>query len=174
MIRKARSSLGRNNVKKTRSPILIHNPHATIHKNVFSDNGNSLEPENNRQPLITTILSPNLEQIQFVTSFISTVFPLEGLYPQLSHLGTCFWTVPQYLTQSKALDLAAQCLGLGYFGRSSENQGIISNSRQIYSYALRQISRDISNVESGFSSTTLCAIMLLGLYEVSLKFPKSK
>ncbi len=166
MIRKAQSPLGAHNVKKIHTSRLIRNSRTSVHKEVFSNDDYSLEQESNGQLFITTISSPNLEQSQFVTSFVSTVFPLEGVHPQLSHLATCFWSVPQHLTQSKALDLAAQCLALGHFGRLSGNQNLISDSRQIYGNALRRVSRDISDVESGFSSITLCAIMLLGLYEV--------
>jgi hypothetical protein len=115
---------------------------------------------------LRTFNSPSLNQSQIVSSFVSNFFPPSSLIPELSFFGNWLWCVPKYIGHSRALDCAAQCLALAYFGRMVGYADALYSSRRSYAIALRNLSKAISNKRSGLSSETLCTTMLLSLYEV--------
>ncbi|KAH8800383.1 hypothetical protein F5884DRAFT_810157 [Xylogone sp. PMI_703] len=74
--------------------------------------------------------------------------------------------VPQYLGRSPALDRAVSCLNLHIAGLMSCSTNLVAESRQLYGQALLDLQRAINHKNTGFSSETLCATMMLSLYEL--------
>jgi Fungal specific transcription factor domain len=116
---------------------------------------------------LTGVISPNAYHSQFLSLFISWISPPQPLAPELLFFRNWLSNVPHHIGRSQALDHASQCLTTGYYGRIAGDEHAIRSSKQMYGQALRSLQWSINDDSQGLSSETLCATMLLNLYEVS-------
>jgi Fungal specific transcription factor domain len=67
-----------------------------------------------------------------------------------------------------ALDFAARSLALAHLAQVSKQEAATLNSLESYSQALAFLSRALNRPDTRYSSETVAATMLLGLFEVCL------
>jgi len=103
---------------------------------------------------------------QTISAFISDIFPLGTLAAQSSFLGTWLWHVPPYLGRHAFLDAAALSLALVYFSRQSRDQMLLRRAELSYGAALKSLATVVAEPRKGLSAEVLCAVLLLGHFEV--------
>ncbi|KAH8728279.1 hypothetical protein GQ44DRAFT_702087 [Phaeosphaeriaceae sp. PMI808] len=104
-------------------------------------------------------------RVQLVSTFVQDLFPLHHGRRQHSFIGGWLWLVPTVLQHSPYLDLAAEAVALGYFGKQSKSRDTLVRSYSVYTNALRVLSKAIQHPKECLSSETLCAVLLLLQYE---------
>ncbi|PVH69189.1 hypothetical protein DL98DRAFT_626174 [Cadophora sp. DSE1049] len=112
-----------------------------------------------------SLMSKSLELAQTVACCVSELFPLHHMTLQLSIIGSWLWYVPQRLGNSMVLDSAARSLALAHFARVSKQEAARFTSLESYSQALAFLSRALNRQDTRYSSETVAATMLLGLFE---------
>lgn len=111
----------------------------------------------------------NADQNQnvLVTKFKESLFPDNQSVPAafksharwLSHLPPLTGTNP-------LLDAAVRAVTLVHIGRLNNSEPFVMESRPYYGQALRLLNRALQDKQSGTSSETLCAVILLSFYEM--------
>lgn len=107
-----------------------------------------------------SIISPQLFQNQAVAAISGIV--------QQEHRIVWAWFrhLPVMAGQSRALDSAIQTFSLGMIGRSRGDSGILDQSRASYIMSLSQLQNSLCHTTRWKTSETLCASVLLCLFEV--------
>jgi len=110
--------------------------------------------------------SSKADRDQILAAFVSAMFPLASGAARSSFLGTWLWHVPPRLGQNSVLDAAAQSFALAYFARLSRDVLLLRRAELSYVVALRSLATAIADPDKRLDSEVLCAVMLLGHYEV--------
>jgi hypothetical protein len=76
--------------------------------------------------------------------------------------------IPSRLGHNAALDDAVGCLTTLYSSYFMENQSAEALSRSKYVQALSSLRKCLDNKDIALASETLCASLLLGIYEVNV------
>jgi len=119
------------------------------------------------QPLISlSISSPMTYQAQCLSVL------MDHLPPNLANSDTLIMSrwisfLPSRFGKTKALDSAIACFTTQQIGTTRNDQRMLRYSRSTYIQALGRLQKAISNPAEVGSSETLCATMLLCVYEVS-------
>ncbi|PVH93735.1 hypothetical protein DM02DRAFT_695211 [Periconia macrospinosa] len=116
-------------------------------------------------PQVIQTIYTRQHRTQIITTFIQDLFPIDQGRQQHSFIGGWLWLVPSVLQQKDTLDLAAESIALGYFGKKSNSKQMLMQSYSVYSRALRCLSRALQHKDQKFASETLCAALLLVHYE---------
>ena len=116
------------------------------------------------------LISPQAELAQTVSVFLAAFNP-STQNPNGSESLKLFtpWLrfIPEYVGKSSALDTALACLSLHSIGSFSRNNAILHDSCRYYGKALHNLRRNLVGRESALAPETLCATMILTIYEVS-------
>lgn len=115
---------------------------------------------------VQQLSSSKLDRDQILSAFVSAMFPLGSSSVQSSFLGSWLWQVPSRLGSNALFDRAALSLALAYFARLSGDQAVLRNAELSYATALRSLVPAIADPSQQFGSEVLCAVLLLGHYEV--------
>lgn len=135
---------------------------------------NSSEAPENKQPRSTspgslgipsTVALPTQQDIQSLSVFIANS-SLPDRYAEIHWMRKWLSLIPSRLGTSKVLDNAVHCLASHYIGKLSGQDQVVRRAHQAYGQALLSLRQAISDPEQGVSSNTLCATMVLSLYEV--------
>lgn len=135
---------------------------------------NSSEASENKQPRSTspsslgipsTVVLSTQQDIQSLSVFI-TNSSLPDRYTEIHWMRKWLSFIPSRLGTSKVLDDAVHCLASHYVGKLSGQYQVVRRARQAYGKALLSLRQAISDPEQGVSSNTLCATMVLSLYEL--------
>ena len=116
--------------------------------------------------LTSTIHSPGMYQIQCLSTWIEDVSRSPSSVPDEITIARLFSFIPARLGNSSALDLAVRCLTVHHFGISEGNEDIVRHGWLAYGKALSSLQRAIYDPVEAMKSETLCAIMILSIYEV--------
>ncbi|KAF2727351.1 hypothetical protein EJ04DRAFT_139651 [Polyplosphaeria fusca] len=123
-------------------------------------------PREPRTLLPKSIAPLNLSRDVLFGKFIESAIPNptmeSGSFPTRDWL--C--AIPPRLGKSKALDDAVECLVQHYTGATANAQTLLLDSRQAYGRALQSLQRALNSKTEGSASETLCATMILGIYEL--------
>jgi hypothetical protein len=79
-----------------------------------------------------------------------------------------FKDVPEHLGQKVTLDGAMAAFALHLLGKAKGDTSLVRESRSIYGQSLGALQKALDHPREWKSSETLCATMILSLYEVGL------
>jgi hypothetical protein len=79
-----------------------------------------------------------------------------------------FKDVPEHLGHKVTLDSAMAAFSLHLLGKAREDDALVRESRSIYGQSLGALQKALNHPEEWKSSETLCATMILSLFEVGL------
>lgn len=114
----------------------------------------------------TELRSPDSELAQSLASFISQLSPGQANSGQLKLFTPWLSCIPSFLGKSTALDGAIACLSLRSMGSFSGDPNLVHESLQFYGKALLSLRRSLKSDTTALSAETLCATMVLSIYEV--------
>lgn len=115
---------------------------------------------------IATIHSPDVYQVQCLSAWIEDVSRSQSSGLDEVTIARLFCLIPARLGTSSALDLAVRCLTVHNFGMAEGDEDIIRHGRFTYGKALSSLQRAIYDPVEVIKSETMCATMILTLYEV--------
>lgn len=116
--------------------------------------------------LTATIHSPDIYQIQCLSTWIQDISWRPSSVQDQSTIARLFYLIPARLGNSSALDLAVRCLTVHHLGITEGNEDIVLHGRIAYGKALSSLQRAIYDPAEAMKSETLCATMILSIYEV--------
>ncbi|RFU27897.1 hypothetical protein B7463_g8446, partial [Scytalidium lignicola] len=115
---------------------------------------------------VVPFYSPIAYQSQLLSIFIIEMSRQRAMPRDIRLFTNWLSQVPEHLGHNSALDSAVSCLGLHISGLTSGSKDLVGESRRLYGRALSNLQRSISSRDAGLSSETLCATMMLSLYEL--------
>jgi hypothetical protein len=115
--------------------------------------------------LCFSIHSPAVYQAQCL-SFLVDDLPGQSDPADLELLPRWMSHIPPRVGRSKALDAAITCFTTQQIGTAQDDQRLLTYGRSTYVHALNRLQKAINNPTEAASSETLCAAMLLCIYEV--------
>jgi len=113
-----------------------------------------------------TISSPSINQTQCLSRWIADVSKSHSSNPDEMAIPKLFYFLTARLGTSNALDMAIRCLTVHHLGITQDNEQAVRYSRFVYGKALSSLQKAIYNPAQATTSTTICATMVLCLYEV--------
>ncbi|OCL11126.1 hypothetical protein AOQ84DRAFT_387053 [Glonium stellatum] len=134
---------------------------------------NSPEVSENKQTSASTgslgipsaIVPPTQQDIQSLSVFMKNS-SIQDAYTEIQWMRKWLSFIPSRLGTSKVLDDAVHCLVSHHVGRLSGQDQVVRRARLAYGQALLSLQQAISDPEQGVSSNTLCATLVLSLYEL--------
>jgi len=114
----------------------------------------------------TTIHSPDTYQVQCLSTWIEDVSPSKLSVPDEVTIARLFYFIPARLGRSSALDLAVRCFTVHHLGITEGNEDVIRHGWLAYGKALNSLQKAIYDPVEALRSETICATMILTLYEV--------
>jgi hypothetical protein len=108
--------------------------------------------------------------MQLLSTWIEDISGKASQIPDEVTIARLFCFIPACLGGSSALDSAVHCLTVHYLGIQQGNEEITRYGRLAYGKALCDIQKAIDDPVEAMKSTTLCATMILSLYEVNSDF----
>jgi hypothetical protein len=112
-----------------------------------------------------SISSPNLYQAQCL-SILVDYLPKQNANSDILIMSRWMSFLPSRFGRSKALDAAITCFTTQQIGTDRNDQKLLGYGRSTYVQALGRLQKAINNPSEARSSETLCAAMLLCIYEV--------
>ena len=125
-----------------------------------------VSPRHSGSSLPAIIHSPGIYQVQCLSTWIEDVSRNQSSVPDEITIARLFCFIPARLGASSALDLAVRCLTVHHFGITEGNEDIIRQGQFAYGKALRSLQEAIYDPLEAMRSETLCATMILTIYEV--------
>jgi hypothetical protein len=116
--------------------------------------------------LCISISSPTLYQAQCL-AFLVDFLPKHNANSDILIMSRWMSFLPSKFGRSKALDAAIACFTTQQIGTARNDQKILGHGRSTYVQALGRLQKAINNPSEASASETLCAAMLLCIYEVS-------
>jgi hypothetical protein len=116
--------------------------------------------------LVSTIHSPWMYQVQCLSAWIEDVSRSPSSVSDEITIARLFFFIPARLGTSNALDMAVRCLTVHHLGIMQGNKEIVRHGRYAYGKALCNLQKAINDPGEALSSETLCATMILSIYEV--------
>jgi hypothetical protein len=116
--------------------------------------------------LCFSISSPALYQAQCL-SYLVEFLPKRNATSDILIMSRWMSFLPSRLGRSKALDTAIACFTTQQIGTSQNDQKMLGFGRSTYVQALGRLQKAINDPSEASTSETLCAAMLLCIYEVS-------
>ena len=115
----------------------------------------------------TPIYSPYLAQEQLLNTFASAIGAggPQSLPRQMQNHTRWLAQLPSYFGRS-LLDAAIRAVSMVHFGRISNSEVLVQESRQFYGNALRLLNKALTDQGDGMASETLSATVLLSFYEM--------
>lgn len=126
-----------------------------------------LAPKILRDRVSATTYSPGIYQIQCLPNFIEDVSRSHSIIQDVITFASWFAFIPDRLGTSIALDMAVRCLTVHHLGTTQGNEQAIFYCRLVYGKALYSLQKALYDPLEATLSVTLCATMILCLYEVS-------
>ncbi|KEF54815.1 uncharacterized protein A1O9_09257 [Exophiala aquamarina CBS 119918] len=116
---------------------------------------------------ITPIYSPYLAQEQLLNTFTSAIGAAgtQVLPNHLQNHRRWLTQLPSYFGRT-LLDAAIRAVSMVHFGRISNSNALVQESRQFYGNALRLLNKALTDQGDGMASETLSATVLLSFYEM--------
>jgi len=116
--------------------------------------------------LASTIHSPRMYQVQCLSTWIEDISRSPSSVSDEITIAQMFFFIPARLGTSNALDMAVRCLTVHHLGITQGNEEIVRHGRYAYGKALCNLQKAINDPGEALSSETLCATMILSIYEV--------
>jgi len=120
-----------------------------------------------RDELTLLYLCPSDDRGQTINAIIHNLHDSQGA-AEVRVFAPWFKDVPEHLGQKVTLDSAMAAFALHLLGKAKEDDALVRESRSIYGQSLGALQQALNHAKEWKSSETLCASMILSLYEVGL------
>ena len=118
-------------------------------------------------PSSTLYTAPKANRAQYINSIIDAI-ELGEKRKNLSIFDYWFEEVPCRLGKKASIDSATCALVLQLLGKIHKDERVLAVSRRLYGQSLAELQRAICHASEWKSSETLCAAMVLSIFEVCM------
>jgi hypothetical protein len=157
-------TLGSSSEEPSPSPVDIISPEIAISALV------PVPPSKRRKieqvPFLPSVIDfPQAYQLQLITTLVNNL-PQTGSTSDILVIARWLSFLPGRFGKSKALDAAMTCFTTQQIGTACDDQQMLRYGRSSYVQALVQLQKSLNNPVEAVKSETMCAAMLLCIYEV--------
>ncbi|KAK3943018.1 hypothetical protein QBC46DRAFT_378732 [Diplogelasinospora grovesii] len=111
-------------------------------------------------------LYPSNNRAQLICNMIQTLSQTEKTNSEVMVFAPWFNHVPQHLGKKPALDSAMAAFTMHLLGKAENDERLVGESRSVYGQSLSALQRALNHAAEWKSSETLCATMILTLFEL--------